>query len=110
MLLEKCEKPLRAVIFPKDKPHSASPQFKHALKINKVILEAELETLKAPHQRFVSLGEIRQKQLAKGKEFKLEFPVTIPISKDNPNTVHRTTVKPDGLYGIEYSEILCYGG
>lgn len=104
LLLEKREEPFCAVIFPKDRPDSTSPQFKHALRINQVILEAELETLHAPHQRFVSLSEIRQRQLAKGKTFKLEFPVTIPISKDNPNTVHRTTVKPDGLFGVEYSE------
>lgn len=101
-LLEKRKEPLHAVIFAKDRPDSASPQFKHVLRINQVILEAELETLDEPHQRFVSLGEIQQKQLAKGKEFKLEFPVTIPISKANLHTVHRTTVKPDGLYGIEY--------
>ena len=51
-----------------------------------------------------SIDEIKQRQLAKGKLFTLEFPVTIPISEYNPHTIHRTTVKPDGLYGIEHTE------
>lgn len=94
----------RAVIVSKDRPNSASPQFAHALKINQVICEAEITTLHEQHQRFVPLDEIRQKQLAKGKPFKLEFSVTIPISKDNPHGPYKTLVRPDGLYGIEYTE------
>ena len=103
LLLDKQQLPLRAVQYPKQSNGGVRKQFPHSLKISQAIHQAELETLNNSEQRFVCLDEIRNRHEAKGKTFKLEFPVTIPISKDNPLTMHRTTVKPDGLYGIEYT-------
>lgn len=104
-LLEKHQSlPLRAVQHPNPSNGGERKQFLHSLKISQAIQKVEIETLHEPHQRFVCLDEIRNRQIAKGKTFKLEFPVTIPISEHNPNTVHRSTVKPDGLYGIEFME------
>jgi len=96
--------PQQAVIYPEKSNGGVRMQFLHTLKISQVISNAEIKTLNEPYQRFVPLDEIRQRQIAKGKPFKLEFPVTIPISEHNPHSIHRTTVKPDGLYGIEYTE------
>jgi len=104
LLQEQHTLPPCAVQHPNQSNGGARKQFLHSLKISQAIHKAELETLQEAHQRFVPLDEIRGRQLAKGKPFKLEFPVTIPISEHNPHTVHRTTVKPDGLYGIEYTE------
>ena len=104
LLQENNRLPQQAVVYPKKSNGGVRKQFLHTFKISQAISNAEIGTLNKPYQRFVPLDEIRQRQLAKRKAFKLEFPVTIPISKDNPNTVHRTTVKPDGLYGIEYSK------
>ena len=94
----------QAVLYPEQSDGGIRKQFLHTLKISQTISEAEVKTLNEPYQRFVPLDEIRQRQLSRGKPFKLEFPVTIPISKHNPHTIIRTTVKPDGLYGIEYTE------
>ena len=94
----------QAVVYAEQSNGGVRKQFMHTLKISQTISEAEVKTLSEPHQRFVPLDEIRQRQLAKGKPFKLEFPVTIPISEHNPHTIIRTTIKPDGLYGIEYEE------
>ena len=102
LLEDKQKLPLRAVQYPKQSNGGERKQFLHSLKISQAIHQAELETLNNADQRFVCLDEIRNRHEAKGKKFKLEFPVTIPISKDNPNTILRTAVKPDGLYGIEY--------
>jgi len=105
LLLEKKQSlPLRAVQFSTPSNGGERKQFFHSLKISQAIHKAEIQTLHEPNQRFVCLDEIRNRQLSKGKTFKLEFPVIIPISENNPHTVHRTTVKPDGLYGIEFSE------
>lgn len=96
--------PLKAVVYPANSLGGVRQQFQHSLQISQAICRAELETVSTPHQRFVPIDEIRNRQMAKGKSFKLEFPVTIPMSKDNPHSVYRTTVKPDGLYGVEYTE------
>ena len=104
LLETKQQLPLRAVSYPQQSNGGERKHFFHALKISQAIHKAEMQTLHKSDQRFVSLDEIHKRQLAKGKSFKLEFPVTIPISKRNPKTIHRTTVKPDGLYGIEYTE------
>ena len=104
LLESKQQLPLRAVQYPQQSNGGERKQFFHSLKISQAIHKAEMQTLHKSDQRFVCLDEIHNHQLAKGKSFKLEFPVTIPISKRNPKTIHRTTVKPDGLYGIEYTE------
>lgn len=104
LLKERNYLPEQAVVFPEHTNGGARKQFLHSLKISQAICKVEVDTLQEPNQRFVCLDEIRKHQLSKGKHFQLEFPVTIPISKDNPNTAYRTTVQPDGLYGIEYSE------
>jgi hypothetical protein len=104
-LLEEIQSlPLQAVQYPNPANGGERKQFFHSLKISQTIHNEEIQTLHEPYQRFVCLDEIRNRQLAKGTSFRLEFPVTIPISKHNPHTVHRTTIKPDGLYGIEYTE------
>lgn len=96
--------PLQAVVYPKKSVGGERMQFRHSLKISQVVSQAELETKKRSHRRFVPIEEIKIRQLAKGKSFHLEFPVTIPISEENPHKVYRTTVKPDGLYGVEYTD------
>lgn len=96
--------PLRAVQYPNPSNGGERKQFFHSLKTSQAIHQTELETLNQSDQRFVCLDEICNRRLAKGKPFKLELPVTVPISEHNPKTVYRTMVKPDGLYGIEYAK------
>lgn len=96
--------PLKAVVYPANNVGGERQQFQHTLQISQSIHNAELDTIREPQQRFVPLDEIRNRQLSRGKQFNPEFPVTIPISQHNPHSVCRTTVRPDGLYGIEYTE------
>ena len=104
LLVEKLTLPLQAVQYPNLANGGERKQFLHSLKISQAVHKVEMQTLHEPTQRFVCLEEIHNRQIAKGKSFKLEFPVTVPISERNPYTVFRTTVKPDGMYGIEYTE------
>jgi len=84
LLEEKHSTPLRAVQYPSPSNGGERKQFLHSLKISQAIQKAELQTLHETNQHFVCLDEIRNRQLARGKTFKLEFPVTVPISKHNP--------------------------
>lgn len=102
LLKENNQLPKRAVM--QTIPNAQSPQFAHALAISQALCQAEFETHANEHQRFVPIEEIAERQRNKGKQFKLEFSATIPRSQYNSDGPLKTKVRPDGLYGIEYTE------
>ena len=103
------EPPPRAVTFSIGGRHNPAPQFEHAMMIVDALVEAQLETRKAPGQRFVPVDEILERMPARSAErgaprHPLAAPVTIRPNPHMPSATKTmaTHLIPDGLYGIEH--------
>jgi len=90
--------PLRAVTFSTRPRDAYSPQFLHTLAIIETLLETELDCISSPEKRFVPVDEI----LASAPESTrtAKNPLALPVMVQG----RATSVIPDALYGIEYSE------
>ena len=101
--------PSRAVTFSVGATVSAAPQFEHAMMIVDALVGAELETRKAPGQRFVPVDEILKRMPARSADrgaprHPLAAPVTIRPNPHMPSATKSmaTHLIPDALYGIEH--------
>ncbi|WP_127520012.1 replication-relaxation family protein [Mesorhizobium sp. Z1-4] len=109
LLYSQGEPPPRAVTFSVGAKVSPAPQFEHAMMIVDALVEAELETRKAPGQRFVPVDEILERLPARSADrgaprHPLAAPVTIRPNPHMPSATKpmATHLIPDALYGIEH--------
>lgn len=98
--------PPRATTFARRNRAGTTPQFDHAMMIVDALAEIEIETRRTESERFVPVDEILARAPDQKRKDKRPLAISVSISPNahlpRLKTPFKTTVVPDGLYGIEY--------